>query len=255
MIEVVSLVNFDNPQRAAYLQRSFGSFYSFNSGVRHRVYDSSRSLSAQKPFYDKFGVEVVHRPGISFGKRLFEAVHSVREDYFLFLPDDFAWIFNFPLERAIAECRAHQIAELKLTARGMPWYSQPGAEPQPWFNGARVMSGETLVREDNLFVSRRWLLRDFHEQFSLACNVLQTDFARWVSARIPPKVVSPGQAEKNAYLRLLFRRYAVAYYKMWIPAFHFIDLSVEGHSDKNREKAKTSLIEENIATYNGRYNV
>ncbi len=84
------------------------------------------------------------------------------------------------------------------------------------------MSGERLRREGDLFVSRRWVWRDFHEQFSLACNVLQTDFARWVVDRVSAKVMSPGQAEKQAYVWLLLRKYAVAYYRMWIPAFHFM---------------------------------
>ncbi|MGZ3722559.1 MAG: hypothetical protein ACXVA9_06495 [Bdellovibrionales bacterium] len=255
MINVLSLVNFDNTRRAAYLERSFGSFYRHNSGVQHWVLDSSRSLEAQQPYYKKFGVQVIHRPGATFGQRLHEGLALLREDYFVFLPDDFEWIFAYPLERAIAQCRAHGIAELYLRPRGMKWYSQAGAAPQAWFEGAKLISGETLRSEDDLRVSRRWLLRDFHEQFSLGCNVLQTEFARSVIGKIPSKVKSPGQVEKNAYVRLLFHRYATAYYKMWTPAFHFIDLSVEGDNDKNREKAETNLIAENIAVYNGRYNV
>lgn len=256
MINVLSLVNFDNERRAVYLDRSFASFYRFNSGaqIKHWVLDSSRSLSAQEPYYRKFGVEVVHLPGATFGQRLHEGLSRLEQDYFVFLPDDFEWIFKFPLEAAVAEARARGIAELFLRARGMKWYGQLGATPEPWFEGAKLISGEILAREGDLFVSRK-IIRGFHEQFSLGCNLLSTQFAREVLMKVPSKVKSPGEAEKRAYVRLLFRRYATAYYKMWVPAFHFIDLNVEGASDKNRERAETNLIRENIAVYNGRYNL
>jgi hypothetical protein len=257
-MEVVSLVNFDNPKRVSYLDRSFSSFYSFygnrKSPVRHLVFDSSKTLQTQQRYYDRYAVEVHHHPGMPFGERLKLAMGLVREEYFTFLPDDFAWIFPFPLQEAINECILYDIAELKLTARGMKWYSQPGAQPQAWFRGEQVISGEKLLREGSLYVSRRWLLRDFHEQFSLACNVLQTDFARQIIGKISKNVKSPGQAEKQAYAWLAFRRYAVAYYKMWIPAFHFIDLNVEGDSAQNQKKAETMLVEENFGTYNQHFN-
>jgi hypothetical protein len=255
MINVLSLVNFDNSRRAPYLERSFGSFYRHNSHARHWVLDSSRTLEAQKPYYDRYGVNIVHRPGATFGQRLREGVSLVEDDYFLFLPDDFAWIFAFPLADAIAQCRERGIDELMLRARGMTWYSRPGATPEPWFEGNRLISGQTLKSEGDLRVSREWILRDFHEQFSLGCNLLAAKFARKVVQGIPAKVKSPGQAEKYAYLRLLFSRYATAYYRMWTPAFHFIDLNVEGDNDNNRVKAATSLIEANFTTYNRHFNV
>lgn len=254
MIDVISLVNFDNAKRIAYLERSFGSFYKWNASVRHLVFDGSRAVDAQSSLYKKFGVEVVHCPSATFGERLKIAMTMVQSDYFLFLPDDFHWIFPFPIEKACEEGRKFGIHEIKLTCRGMEWFAQPGANPVPWFTGAQVMSGEKLNREGELFVSRRWIWRDFHEQFSLACNLLQTEFARWVVDRISAKVMSPGQAEKQAYVWLLLRKYAVAYYRMWIPAFHFMDLRVEGENAQNKLKASTQLVEANFETYNRNYN-
>lgn len=253
-MDVVSLVNFDNPARVQYLDRSFGSFYKFNSGHRHFVFDSSKNMGPQKLIYDRYGIQVLHMPGAYFGQRLKKAMTLVKDDYFLFLPDDFNWIFKFPLENAIQECRRFKIDHLKLTGRGMRWYSVKDASPAPWFEGSKVLTGEVLKKEGDLYVSRRWVWRDFHEQFSLACNILNTEFARWVIDRLPEKVKTPGQAEKNAYLRLLLRRYSVAYYRMWIPAFHFIDLEVEGRTPQNVYKMQTSLIEDNFSRYNRAFN-
>ncbi|MGE0528671.1 MAG: hypothetical protein AB7G93_05490 [Bdellovibrionales bacterium] len=261
MIEVISLVNFDNPERARYLERSFGSFYRYYSpdSVKHWVLDSSRALDTQSPYYKQYGIQVVHVPGLSYGDRLKRAADLVTESHFLFLPDDFQWIFNFPFKEAIMASEHSGIAELKLTCRGMPWFAQPGAPPEPWFhheNGrVRVMSGELLACEGNMHVSRRRWIRNFHEQFSLACNLFESDFARWVFRRISSRARSPGEAEKQAYVRLLIKRYATGYYKMWIPAFHFIDLKVEGDRNKNKEKAATMLVEANFETYNKHYNI
>ena len=254
MLEVVSLVNFDNVGRVPYLEKSFGSFYKFNRDVLHYVFDSSKNLEAQNPIYEKYGVQCIHMPGSFYGERLKQAVGKVQGEYFLFLPDDFNWIFPFPLADAVAECSREKIAELKLTARGMDWYSQPGAKPQPWFTGTKVISGQVLRTRGALAVSNGWIFRDFHEQFSLACNLLRTDFARWVFNKISPKVKSPGAAEKQAYIWLTLRPYSTAYYKMWIPAFHFIDLKVEGQTEQNIHKARTSLIEENFEIYNRHFN-
>lgn len=256
MIEIVSLVCFDNQKRVPYLSRSFGSFYRHYSGqkFRHLVFDSSRLLGLQQEHYERYGVEVHHTPGASYGERLRLAGQTVQSEYFLFLPDDFAWIFPFPLADAIRECIDRDIAELKLTCRGLEWFGTPGAAPQPWYQGNQVQSGERLKTEGRLLVSRRYLFRDFHEQFSLSCNLLQAEFFRWVVNRIPIKVRSPGEAEKWAYLRLLLRRYAVAYYRMWIPAFHFIDINVEGDNPKNRYKVQTMLVEENYGIYNQEFN-
>ncbi len=123
-MDVISLVNFDNLQRVAYLDRSFGSFYRFNSVRRHFVLDGSRSLAPQSEAYQKFGVEVLHCPGATFGERLKRAMTLVESDYFLFLPDDFHWIFQFPLDQACVEGRRFGIHEIKLTCRGMEWFSQ-----------------------------------------------------------------------------------------------------------------------------------
>ncbi len=254
MLDVVSLVNFDNPKRVAYLERSFGSFYSFGHKFRHFVFDSSKSLAAQSSAYKKYGVEVIHKPGLSYGRRLKLAMEYVTADHFLFLPDDFSWIFDFPLADAIQQCRTSQVAELKLTCRGMPWFSKPGGPPEPWFNGATVASGETLQQEGCLYVTRRRLFRDPHEKFSLACNLLNSQFARKVFGRIRGSAVNPGKAEIDAYIWLALSNYCVAYYRMWIPAFHFIDLTFEPDTPVNRWKVETSLIEENFALYNATFN-
>lgn len=254
MIEVLTLVNFDNPKRVEYLEKSFGSFYRHYKNVRHVVMDGSKNIDLQLPIYRNYGVEVYHRPESTYGDRLKMAMELIKEKYFLFLPDDFQWIFPFPLEDAMVECSQYKIAEMKLTCRGLNWFSNPGADPEPWFSGNKVMSGETLNKVGSLAVSKRWLFRNFHEQFSLACNVLEAEFARWVIGKISRNVRTPGEAEKQAYIWLVFRRYRVAYYKMWIPAFHFIDLNVEGSSDKNLQKAATMLIKENFETYNRCYN-
>jgi hypothetical protein len=42
---------------------------------------------------------------------------------------------------------------------------------------------------------------------------------------------------------------------MWIPAFHFIDLDVEGDTPINRVKVGQNLHPENVALYNRLYNV
>jgi hypothetical protein len=254
MLEVVSLVNFDNPKRVSYLEKSFGSFYKYNRNVKHYVFDSSRSITAQRPLYEKFRVECIHMPGSFYGERLKQAISHVQGEYFLFLPDDFNWIFPFPLKEAVQECSREKIAELKLTCRGMDWFSQAQSTPQPWFTGTKVISGETLKSCGALAVSNGWIFRDFHEQFSLACNLLRTDFARWVFNKISASAKSPGAAEKQAYIWLTFRRYKTAYYKMWTPAFHFIDLKVEPENEQNIHKARTSLIEANFETYNRHFN-
>lgn len=254
MLEVISLVNFDNPKRVAYLEKSFGSFYKYNQAVKHYVFDSSATIDAQRPIYEKYGIECIHMPGSFYGERLKQAVRRVQGEYFLFLPDDFNWIFPFPLIDAVKECSREKIAELKLTCRGMEWFSQPCPTPQAWYSGTKVISGETLQSSGALAVSNGWIFRDFHEQFSLACNLLRTDFARWVFGKISRTAKSPGAAEKQAYIWLTLRRYSTAYYRMWIPAFHFIDLKVEPQTEQNIHKAQTSLIEENFEIYNRHFN-
>lgn len=248
--DILSLVNFDKPRRADYLAKSFGDFYKFNTPRHHIVMDSSQNIGAQLKYYEKYGVDWHHCPGMTYSDRLREGLRQVQSDYFLFFPDDFRWIFDFPLEQAIAELRTHSVQVLKLGCRGMAWFSNPSPQPAAWYTGNQVISGEILVPMGNLRVSKRRWFRDFHEQFSLGCNVMQTSFANWVFAKIPSSVVAAGQAEKWAYLHLLRRRYQVAYFKMWTPAFHFIDLEIEGESPKNLEKAQTNLIDSNIELYN-----
>ncbi|MFK7873439.1 MAG: hypothetical protein AB8C84_09805 [Oligoflexales bacterium] len=252
MIEVLSIMAFHNPKRISYLEKSLGSFYQhYNQNqVRHIVMDGSPSLGEQKEIFESFGIEYYHRP-ISFRDRMAEGINHLKTDYFVFLPDDFQWIFEFPLEDAVQQCREHQIDELKLTARGMSWYAQKNSEPTPWHNKGEVISGEKLKEKHDLFISQRHFRRDFHEQFSLACNLIRKDFMQWILDRVPA-AVSPGDLEKKAYLRLLLHRYKTAYYKMWIPAFHFIDKNVEG--ENQWFKANDMLIEDNIKVYNQLFN-
>jgi len=251
MIDILSLVNFNNQKRAQYLPQSWGSFYRYNSLGRHLVFDSSNTLDAQKPHYQNFKVDARHVPGMSYGERLQLGLSEIRSDYFLFYPDDFKWIFDYPLIEAVTQARRHSVKSIKLVPRGKNWYSTPQPDPLKWFSGNRVESGEVLTEMDDLRVSARHWRRDFHEQFSLSCNIMNTEFARWVARRIPTTVLSPGQAEKWAYLRLLFYgRYKVAYYKMWTPAFHFVDLAIEGETPGNRLRAATNLLPENEATFN-----
>ena len=70
MIDILSLVNFNNQKRAQYLPQSWGSFYRYNSLGRHLVFDSSNTLDAQKPHYQNFKVDARHVPGMSYGERL-----------------------------------------------------------------------------------------------------------------------------------------------------------------------------------------
>jgi hypothetical protein len=253
VIEALSVVSFDNPARVPYLERSFRAFHRYYPGARHVVMDGSERMGAQEEIYRGLGVEFHHRP-TAFSERLKFGLGRLRQDYFVFLPDDFNWIFDFPLAAAIEECGRHGIDELKLTCRGMPWFSRPNPVPETWFHGDRVISGERLVRRGDLFVSERTLFRDFHEQFSLACNLIRRGFLEALARRMPDDLPSPGAVEKWAYLRLYLKlnRYSVAYYKMWIPAFHFIDLTVEGRAQAH--KADDMLIDENFDLYNGLYN-
>lgn len=253
MISLLSIVAFEGSARVEYIDRSFGSFHQFyGPKFRHVVVDGSRKLAGQVSHYDRYGCEVYHHP-IPYCSRLKIGLEKIDTEYLLFYPDDYTWIFRFPLEDAVRECQRAKIDELKLACRGMKWFSQPQATPQPWQLNGRVISGEQLTRDGDLFISRRHLRRDFHEQFSLGCHLIRTDFLRDVIRRVPDHVVSPGAVEKRAYLRLIFRRYRTAYYKMWIPAFHFIDKSVEGSHQWH--KADDMLVQENFAKYNSQFNI
>jgi len=253
MVEVLSLVNFNNKKRIEYLEQSFATFYKYKYDVRHVVIDGSDELGEQVEYYKKFNVEYHHQPKKTYARRLKNGLNLLKNDYFLFYPDDFAWIFHFPLEDAIAECRANKIKELKLTCRGMDWFSELNPKVVPWFQDNQVITGEKLKLAGNLYISNTiTFFRDFHEQISLACNIINTDFLKGILKLVPDSAYSPGKVEKWAYLILAVRPYNVAYYKMWIPAFHFIDLDIEGHQWAN--KFKTSLRTENFSIYNSHFN-
>lgn len=246
-------MNFNNQKRCVYLDTSFGSFYRFNSDLEidHTVVDSSKEMGDQKAYYDKYNVKTVHVPDETYGRRLRIITSHIKQDYFVYLPDDFRWIFKYPLEEAIAQAKKHNVQMIKLGPRGMKWFAEPNpSNPEAWFDGNQVMSGEKLKQKDDLFVSSRWWYRDFHEQFSLGCCIFQSEFAHKIFNRINEKCLTPGQCEKSAYLRLLFQPYDVAYYKMWTPAFHFIDLDIEGDNQYTQVRAADQLIEENIEIYN-----
>jgi hypothetical protein len=249
-MEILSLVNFDNIERTAYLDRSFGSYYTRYPRVRHIVIDSSKNTDAQAEQYRRYGVELCHRPGASYGSRLKFGLSLVKSDFFLFFPDDFVWIFEMDLTDAVNQARQVGIDSIRLCPRGMSWYSKQNPIPIPWYHGTKVISGEVLVREGDLFISKRRWTRDFHEQFTLSCNIMRTDFARWVVDRIPATVINPSKAEIWAYIRLIFKRYFVCYYKMQTPAFHFADLMIEKPNPKNIERAETNLLEENYEIFN-----
>lgn len=251
MIDILSLVNFNNQKRAQYLPQSWGSFYKYNLPGRHIVLDSSNVLDSQNQHYQDFKIDIRHVPGMSYGERLRLGLAEIRSDYFLFYPDDFKWIFDYPVDEAVIQARRHSVQAIKLVPRGKTWYSASEPMATKWYEGNRVESGEVLKVMDDLRVSQRHWRRDFHEQFSLSCNIMNTEFARWVAQRIPIAALSPGQAEKWAYFRLLFYgRYKVAYFKMWTPAFHFVDLAIEGESPGNRLRATTNLRRENEDTFN-----
>ncbi|WED22004.1 hypothetical protein L3Q72_00890 [Vibrio sp. JC009] len=250
MIEVVSLVNFDNQDRSRYLRESFGSFYHYNDvDIRHIVFDSSQRVGRQKEYYDKYDIELVHAPGTSYSQRLKMIESKVTNDYFLFHPDDFRWICPYPLADVINNCRKHNIDQIKMVCRGMEWFSSQNPAPKPWYEGNQVVTGEKLEECDDLFISRRQWRRDFHEQFSLSCTISRTEFFTKLCGRLSDNIFSPGQAEKHAYVRLFFQRYLTAYYKMRIPVFHFAEYDIEGD-----RTLKDMLIKDNFSLYNKLYN-
>lgn len=252
-IEVLSIVSFNNQERINYLERSFKRFHKYYPEVRHVVIDGSAHLSRQVEIYKELGVEYYHQQ-TPFSQRLKFGLGLLKNNYFVFLPDDFAWIFPFPLEQAIAECEKNNVDELKLACRGMPWFAQKDPVPVPWHVNGRLNTGEQLVRNGDLYISKRGLRRSFAEQFSLACNIIRKDFIVPLAKKMPDTLTSPAKVEVWAYLRLYARlnRYVMAYFKMWIPAFHFIDLEVEGVRHAN--KATDMLIEENFEIYNVFFN-
>ncbi len=251
MIDLLSLVNFNNQERVRYLPLSWGSFYRRYKVSRHIVLDGSNVMGKQAEIYQKYGIEAHHLPGLSYGERLKAGMNLVRSDYFLFYPDDFKWIFDYPLDTAVEEARRYGVHALKLVPRGKSWYATKNPMPVSWYQGRRVESGELLQPMGDLCVSTRRWVRNFHEQFSLGCNVMNSEFARWVVRKIPKSVKGPSQAEKWAYVLLLLRsRYLVGYYKMWTPAFHFVDLAIEGNTPVTRILAATNLIAENETLFN-----
>jgi hypothetical protein len=253
MIEIVSLVNFDNLKRVEYLEKSFCSIHKYNSNnIIHHVFDSSKSTKIQSAYYQKLGIKLHHMPGSSYNERLKCIKSAVKSDFIVFLPDDYVWIFDFPIEDAILQARKHNVSQVKLSCRGMDWFSKKNSVPKPWFTGNQVESGEKLCEKDSLFISKRRWLRNFHEQFSLGCTISSVDFLDHVAQRIAKPLFSPGACEKRAYLILAFYRYYTAYYKMQCPAFHFADYAVEG--ERTKHTLVDMLIEENYPVYNKLYN-
>lgn len=267
MIEVLSLVNFDNQQRIKYLNRSFGSFHKFNKVKRHIVIDGSSQIGNQKEIYEKLNIEYYHKTD-PYSKRLKYGISLLQNDYFVFLPDDYEWIFDFPIEQAIAEAKKHNIKELKLVSPPMQWFSQANPNVEEWYDTNYVLKdvyvptnednrikrlfwdihtfitkNEKLVKEDNLYISKRHFRRSFQQQFSLGCHILQTEFLKALSKDMPDDLLSPGEVEKHVYKQLFFKKYLTAYYKMQTPAFHFIDLDVEGREKEHI--ASTNLIKSN----------
>ncbi|MEZ9464546.1 hypothetical protein AB4178_22935 [Vibrio splendidus] len=253
MIEVVSLVNFNNEKRIRYLEKSFATFHKINNyDVRHIVLDSSTELKGQEAIYEKLGVELHHMPNSSYSERLKIIYDLVKSDYFVFLPDDFVWILDYPINRAIESARASKIAQIKLSCRGMEWFAEENPKPKSWYEGNKLISGERLVKEGSCYVSKRWWYRNFHEQFSLAATITNKEFLHDTIKNIPDDIYSPGAAEKKAYIKLLLKPYRTAYYDMLIPAFHFCEFEVEG---ENKEYTmKDMLIEKNYSIYNSLYN-
>lgn len=253
MIEVVSLVNFNNEKRIRYLEKSFASFHQINKdNVRHIVLDSSSELKGQEKIYEQHGIEFHHLPNSSYSYRLKRINGLVQSDYFVFLPDDFVWILDYPIEKAMDAARASNVAQIKLSCRGMEWFANENPEPASWYEGNKLASGEKLVKEGKCYVSKRWWFRNFHEQFSLAATITNKEFLHNTIKGIPDDIYSPGAAEKKAYIKLLLKPYYTGYYDMLIPAFHFCEFEVEG---KEKEYTmKDMLIEENYSIYNSLYN-
>lgn len=268
MLECLSLVNFDNPKRIAYLERSFGSLHQHNHIDRHIVIDGSQKIGAQETIYKKFGIECHHMPSASFSSRLKKGSSLLKSDYFIFAPDDYEWIFDFPVAEAIAQARNHNIKELKLVCPPMQWFSQKDPVVEQWYdknfklkqvsvptqNGniaKRVFwdlhtwftSSEQLVRRDDLFISYRHFRRSFMQQFSLGCHIIETDFMKNLCANMSNDIPSAGSVEKYIYKMLLLKPYLTAYYKMLTPAFHFIDIEIEGQ--EKMHIASTNLIAQN----------
>jgi len=267
MMEVLSLVNFDNLARVDYLQRSFKSFYIYNEVQRHIVIDGSKYMGKQKDIYDELGIEYYHMP-TSFSQRLKFGVALLKQDYFVFLPDDYEWIFSLPIEQAIAESRENNIKELKFVCPPMQWFSMQNPSIEDWYDEnytlqkihvptqsgnilkrflwnihTKLTNGETLVRNGNLLIAERQMRRSFMQQFSLGCHLMETEFVAELCLNMPNDILSAGKVEKYIYKKLVFRTYLTAYFKMLTPAFHFIDLEVEGQ-DKIHI-ASTNLTESN----------
>ncbi len=250
------------------MNRSFGSLHSHNRVDRHIVIDGSQELREQEAIYKKFGIEYHHMPSAPFSARLKKGVSLLKSDYFIFVPDDYEWIFNFPISEAITQARKHNIKELKLVCPPMQWFSQKDPVVEKWYDedfklnqvlvptqsgniAKRVFwdfhtwftSGEQLVQQDDLFISHRHYRRSFMQQFSLGCHLIETNFMKDLCVNMPNNLPSAGTVEKYIYKTLLFRPYLTAYYKMSTPAFHFIQLEVEGQ--EKAHIASTNLIAQN----------
>jgi hypothetical protein len=274
MVEVLSIVRFDDANRVKYLDKSFRVFHELYPQCRHVVVDGSPQDLGQGRYYSELGCEVWFVPE-SYGRRLQFGAKLMRSAYFVFLPDDYTWIFQFPVERAMQEALRFSIDEIKLSPRGLKWYSSITTVPEKWYVGNKLRrsdvdygknpgtlkaylirfwellsAGERLSPCGQLMVSSRRFLRAFNEMFSLGCNILSTSFLLEVIGRIRlvSSIVSAGDFEKAAYRGLLTRSYRTAYYRFWTPAFHFLDPLVEGASQHH--KLADMLIPENYEVYN-----
>lgn len=268
MIEVLSLVNFDNQERVEYLHKSFGSFYNYNTVDRHVVIDSSTVIGKQKEIYEKYGIEYYHKP-ISYSQRLKFGVSILNADYFLYLPDDYEWIFDFAVEETMIQAKKHNIKEIKLVCPSMQWFSKLNPDIKEWYNEDFVLQdvqvltkegnklkrlfwdihtfitkNERLIKKDDLYISNRHFRRSFQQQFSLGCHILERNFVKKLSLNMPDYLLSPSEVEKNVYKQLIFKKYLTAYYNMETPAFHFVDLNIEGLDKKHF--ASMNLIKENF---------
>ena len=267
MVEVLSLVNFDNQARVQYLERSFRSFYKYNNVTKHIVVDGSHKIGRQKEIYDELGITYFHQRTY-FSERLKFGLQQIKNDYFVFLPDDYEWIHSLNIEDATTISRKNNIKELKFVCPPMQWFSMANPSVEKWYDKTFTLKdiyvpthkkkffksffwschrfftkGERLLKDGDLYISRRHFRRSFMQQFSLGCHLIEKHFLDVVTYRMPNNIVSAGDVEKFIYKKLLLRNYLTAYYKMLTPAFHFIDLNVEG--EDQAYMASTNLLEKN----------
>jgi len=254
IIDILSIVSFPNSERVSYLEKSFGSFYQFNlkNKYRHIVIDGSLENFGQEEIYKKYSVQYFFIKE-TYSKRLKIGLSKIKNEYFLFMPDDYRWIIEYPFSQALEECKINKIHELKLVCRGMDWFSQKNPTPLPWHLNGKVISGEQLYKKGNLYISNRKIIKNFHENFSIGCHIINLNYINRLIKHLPSYIKSPSEVEKYFYLIIFLNRLwcRVAYYKMIIPAFHFATIEAEPYSDK----FKDMLINENTNIYNNAFNL